>query len=220
MKPLARWTIGHVTDAGIECLEHSVRHFKEIYPEFDRVICCNNIKINSEHAIVIEQEPHSLPFPPLEDNWKFYPPRLKKSTKELFIDNDLVITKRLNSIDKFLNSNCILVTEGLKQNFGCLADKLINQEPVNTGLIGLPEGLDLREIIIDNVSSWKTRFDNQGIIAIAGKGNLLISREVGLYLPENNINWGKDAHHFLRLNVDEEHKAWKEFDTKIQRSIL
>ncbi len=219
MKPLARWTIGPVTNAGIECLEHSVRHFKQIYPEFDRVICCNNIKIYSEYADVIEQDPNSLPFPPLEDNWKFYPPRLRISAKELFIDNDLIITKRLQSIDQFLKSNEVLATEGLRQNFGIFNEKLKHQEPVNAGLIGLPEGLDLNQVIIDNISKWETRFDNQGIVVLAAK-ELLISREVGLYLPENEINWNKPAHHFLRLNVTEDHKAWKEFIARIQRSII
>lgn len=164
-------------------------------------------------CFLLEQDPDSLPFPPLEDNWKFYPPRLRKSGKELFLDNDLVITKRLPSIDKFLNSDSVLMTEGLRQNFGCLIHKLPLQSPANAGIIGLPEKLDLRRVILNNLNGWKSRFDNQGIAVLAAKGNLIIAprTEVALYLPEDSLQ-DAPAHHFLRLNVTDNHRAWREFN--------
>ncbi len=69
---------------------------------------------------------------------------------------------------------------------------------------------------MENLTGWKTRFDNQGIAVLAAKGKLIIAdrKEVGLYLPEDKINWSIPAHHFLRLNVTEEHEAWKEFIIK------
>ena len=43
MKPLIRWTMGNVSEAGWECLSESTRLLPKVYPEFDYVICYNSI---------------------------------------------------------------------------------------------------------------------------------------------------------------------------------
>jgi hypothetical protein len=129
MKPVARWTIGAVSNTGFDILKHSVNLFSKIYPEFERIICFNSIeksKIKSleRKAQLFEQkEEHSvcniLPTNPNDKQqecscgWKLCPPRLSLKTHELFIDNDLIIIKRIKEIDDWLKvQDETIISEG------------------------------------------------------------------------------------------------------------
>lgn len=43
-KLIARWTLGPCSKFGMACVKKSIQEFSKIYPEFDRVICYNNIE--------------------------------------------------------------------------------------------------------------------------------------------------------------------------------
>ena len=63
MKPLVRWTIGPVSELGHKILKRSVENFKKIYPEFDCVVCYNNIEkklLDEIHVDLFEQKKRFL----------------------------------------------------------------------------------------------------------------------------------------------------------------
>src|SRR5688572_12825908 len=103
MKPLARWTVGKVTNTGMEILRESVRVFGRIYPEFDRVVCYNNVERPAGFDGLYEQMATDLPYPLLgpdadpgeggspASGWKLCPPRLRPEAHELWLDNDIVV---------------------------------------------------------------------------------------------------------------------------------
>lgn len=48
MKPLIRWTFGMVKAPGEEVLRMAARRFRALYPEFDYVICYNNLRTDAK----------------------------------------------------------------------------------------------------------------------------------------------------------------------------
>ncbi len=112
MKPLARWTIGKVSKTGHEILKESIISFKKIYPEFDYTVCYNEIELEDLETlenVSYFQQTHdccNIQVKPFSINaWKLFPPRLRINSHEIFLDNDIVIHKRIPQIDKFLQSN-------------------------------------------------------------------------------------------------------------------
>lgn len=49
MKPLIRWTFGMVKAPGEEVLQIASKRFKVLYPEFDYVICYNNLRTDARN---------------------------------------------------------------------------------------------------------------------------------------------------------------------------
>ena len=104
-RPFVRWTIGRVHPCGWEVLLHSLDIFPRLYPEFDMIVCHNNLEIDelktlsTANVVLHEQKQDQLPYPVGTTGWKLLPPRLRLDAHELWLDNDVVLCNRLPAID-------------------------------------------------------------------------------------------------------------------------
>ena len=229
MKNIVRWTIGNCSEEGVECLRESICKFIEIYnDQFDYFICYNNIekeklvwskKINIK---LIDQKKYanSLKIKPYDKNpcWKLYPPRLRINSYEIFIDNDLIIYKKIN-LDEFIKSNIFFITQALKKNYGSLENFVKNKYNLNTGFFGIPKNFDLKKqinkIIKKYELNWDTsHFEEQGVISyiISNNKHEIINLEK-IYVSFEDYQLAKNGFHFVGLNTDIK-KFWYLHNTK------
>lgn len=177
VKPIWRWTIGDVSEVGWEILSESVRLATKVYPEFDFVICHNNLTPEKEDVL----RKFSVPLLRQDDLikrqdsgskmdffWKLVPPRIRLDSHELWVDNDLLILDRIPYIDEWLNnSDAAIISEssvGLKNWYGrfenmidpCIAECC-------AGLFGLPPGFDFGEEV-EKLSDGLVEYDEQGLV--------------------------------------------------------
>lgn len=183
MKPLLRYTIGPVNKIGFDILRHSIRLINKIYPDrFDIYICHNKLaikqfdlvsKIAREYNIKLYEQSHTagIEYIPTDVAWKLYPPRLDINRHEIFIDNDLIVFKKLEELDWFLDSrDAFFITGDINRVLG-RRDLLIPANMmINSGLFGIPPFFDFAAAIAEVCQSdkeryWKDRFDEQGTIA-------------------------------------------------------
>lgn len=188
-KPLARWTIGPVSNAGYEILLESISSFSKNYPEFDRVVCCNNIdgkffeKIsfyaNILNTPLYQQKDSDLPCQVMQPNplskcatgcgWKLAPPRLRINSIEIFIDNDLIIFKRIKEIDDFITSKKHgIISEGKWRLYGAFKDFVPQDKKLCAGFFGFPPFLSFDKHIkyfFSHFNQPLDAFDEQGITA-------------------------------------------------------
>lgn len=242
MKPIARWTVGPVSQTGLDILKHSIDLFSKIYPEFERIICFNNLnkfklKFLEKKAYFFEQKEQDsiVDLLPSDNNqeqasgcgWKLCPPRLSIQSHELFIDNDIIIRKRIKEIDNWLNhENQGLISEGHPRcrKFGVFDDCVPTGLHVCAGLFGLPPYFDFAERI--NFYNLKKKvsiggYDEQGLTAsiITNMQNYKIIPISKIHISEdwclepfyNFLNTKKqipDAIHFVGANRKPWHKGW------------
>ena len=237
MRPLARWTIGPVENLGFEILKESIFSFKVIYPEFDLILCHNHISVEKVADLGIdlyEQLAVDMPFIARQpDNnseeasgcgWKLSPPRLRMDAHELWIDNDLVIKKRLPIIDKWLESNTTLISAGVGRcrmygDFDRFVPKGLH---VCAGLFGVPPFFDFQKRIED-ISVHATKpiggYDEQGMTAA------IVTNEIGfmkiplsqLWISEDHVEFPSNipsAIHFVGANRKSWHRGWKSYKNK------
>lgn len=227
INPLIRWTIGPVSNLGFDILKESIRLVKNFYPEFNTIICFN--QLNSEQirkleklSNLYEQKHEILEYKPTAENWKIYPPRLSPTTHEIWLDNDVLITKKLSFIEDFLKTSTrSLLCEGLYRNYGKY-DKNVNiKKNINSGLFGVPPNFDF-EIAIKKFCSndvdrfWSLRFDDQGIVAgILGELDPIIipKSQIALLMPKDKFV-PASAYHFLESNKSQIHYCWEEYRKK------
>lgn len=217
-KPLIRWTIGNVSQDGIECLFKSISCWKSLYGDlFEYVVCYNNIDVNKLNFDVnlINQNDfrNSLPISPNLTAWKLYPPRLSLQSHEIFIDNDLIIYKKIPLIDRFLKSkNLFFCTEGLKRNFGIYSKDNYKELKLNSGFFGIPPYFDFCKFIENKIKKdWTTWFDEQGLVAsILSQNNLEIISLEDISICLNQFKMGLYGIHFVGLN-DKNNYFWREW---------
>lgn len=178
MRPLARWTIGPVSEQGYQILRKSVKLFQKIYPEFDTIVCCNHIDdisfIKNINVEIYEQNNNELKYPLLEpetyydsesdsthfysssnygmaaSGWKLSPPRLRLNSHELWLDNDIIIRERIKSIDNWLkNDNLCIVSMGRGRNYGIYHFLIPDEIKMCAGFFGLPPYFDFNKKILD-----------------------------------------------------------------------
>lgn len=235
-KPLVRWTIGPVADLGYEILLESVVKFSEVYPEFDRVICYNNIDKNKlkkfeNHAQLHEQTDIDLPCGVLSPvsmsdkatgcGWKLSPPRLRINSLELFLDNDVVIFSRIKEIDDWIFSKRHgIITEGKWRIFGGF-ESFVNQNyKLCAGLFGLPPFLNFYKHIRHFYSYFGKpldAFDEQGLSAavVSNMKNFYIVPIQKLRIVENHdifpdiLNESIGGIHFVGINRKIDHNGWR-----------
>lgn len=235
MKPLARWTLGKTTKLGEETLTQSVKRFKKIYPEFDLIICYNNlsnnqiINLKKLNVKLYEQNSCDLNYPLESVNsppgwkhsmpgwgWKLLPPRLRISSHELWIDNDLIIRERLPSIDKWLNTNKSIISEGSKRAYGIFEEDIPSNNTLCAGLFGLPPNYNFANKIesccIKLNGTPLGYYNEQGITVLA------VLENNPLIVPLSEVSIVKvlkkpyaKAMHFIGVNRSEEHQAWKDY---------
>lgn len=223
MKNLIRWTVGDVCQDGLDILKHSIRLIKKNYPNFERVVCFNNInkkKLIHFDATLFEQlHTNDIEYAPKNELWKLYPPRLDKESYEIVIDNDLIIFSRIKEIDFFLTSNHTLMLRGRARAFGKYDHKIPQGYAINGGLYGMPPDFDFAQKIRDcckddKIRDWTERCDDQGIIAncLLSQKHLIIEPGTILnYFPEYNfaLPYELKGIHLIRSNVGQR-KNWKQ----------
>jgi len=131
MKPLARWTIGCVLPHGIDVLRSSVRSFHRLYPEYDIIICWNNLDGQQLNRVKLmgfemhEQKESDSVYPLCEVKkarersckthgmpgwgWKLSPPRLRIEAHELWADNDIIFVKEQPTLTKWVRSDACVI---------------------------------------------------------------------------------------------------------------
>lgn len=239
MRPLARWTIGDVSDTGKEILVESVRLFRRIYPEFDRVVCYNNLEASSIahlEADLFEQK-ESMSVCPLRENdksidseamgcgWKLCPARLRPEGCELWIDNDLVIRQRISEIDNWVTAaDHGVITEGLhRQRMFGLFDKFIQSHiRACAGMFGLPPGFDFAEAIrrykpvLEESGRELGGFDEQGltVAVVTNMSSYKIIPLQTVWISEDHVPFPTTSHsayHFVAANRKPWHRGWKKY---------
>jgi len=221
LKPLVRWTISNSSDEGFECLRASIVEWRKIYgDEFDMVICHNNLsdhqygKINKFGLSCVDQKNYtrSILYLPSETAWKLYPPRLRLNTHEIIIDNDVIIYGRLPDIDEFLESYDILICEAHRRFFGQFDSFIKADLKINTGIVGFPPSLDVRQEINSILKTypnkgWLTHCCEQGVIGMLLRNNpfkLISLEDVSICNPLCDFapyKVGKCGIHFASLNA-------------------
>jgi hypothetical protein len=226
MKPLVRWVIGgNYSKAGERCLRLSIKQWKKLYGDsFDYVVCYNGRKpkVNIE---TVCQDPNALPFEPSGPAWKLYPPRLRRSSHEIIIDNDIIFHKRLPQIDQFLSySNFFLATQGVgvrSHEYGSFSGFANLQDApgkrhINSGFIGLPPGFRYKDKIMEvfkkySFDGWGGHFDEQGLVAsIVTENNYILIPLEDVSVSIHELHIGRCGIHFCGLNSGPT-KAWKQY---------
>jgi hypothetical protein len=237
-KPLARWIIGPTNERGFSCLLHSIRLFKQLYPELDLMVCHN--QIGRDRLLLLEKlgvelfEQSSsevlhgaIPLAGYNVHWKLYPPRLRLNAHEIIIDNDLVIYKRIPELDLFLTQDSTLLCQGLRGLHGSFAPYVPKGLQINSGLFGMPPGFDFHEFskpFIDKKITWNNRFDEQGLVAatlLRYPSKIIISMitipvlEPGFDIAAITTEFCC-GYHFVSLNYGQSHAAWEHYRRRIR----
>jgi len=231
MKPLVRWTIGPVLPRGFKSLELSVESVKTFYPECDLLICYNQLKdhqlerVKSLGIKMFDQEQPILPSPKdgYRFEWKICPPRLRLESHEIIIDNDIILFQNVPEIDRFLNDDNVLFSQGLWELYGRYQDKIPAGMRVNAGLFGMPPNFDFAERaseFTDDILGGIEEFDEQGLVTatLLQSPNYYMISQTSITILEdwmsirpilsNPLCCGA---HFVGINYKEKHSAWDEY---------
>lgn len=232
-----RWSIGPALDAGFGVLKYSIKNAKNIYPDFDHVICHNQLDDNKKkllsglgvRLIDTTNLKSSLCIPPDSGYfvyWKLYPPRLRLNSHEIWIDNDIIIEDRLPEINSFLNNKrSVLLYQGRKSLHGAFNEDIPDGISINSGIFGIPPGMNFQKRLNDNIqrkgmNKWNNKFDEQGLVA----KTLLEENEIYI-IPLTSIPLAhsessiepflkqpmRKGFHFVGVNYFGIHKGWNEY---------
>lgn len=239
-RPLARWTIGSTNKYGYECLLESIKAFTSFY-DVDVIIChnCEADNLHNNQATISGQFPlfdqriwaSQQSVPPKGVAWKLYPSRLDINRHEVQIDNDIILTDRVEEIDQFFSSDCTLLLEESSRTYGQFEKYVPPNYCINSGIFGLPPGFDLQKYVDFYVHSWEKNalgehdknetFDEQGLVAFA-----LLSYRKYVIIPQSSITncehelkQGKGCH-FVGLNRRNHHRPYQLFRWDNKKSYL
>jgi hypothetical protein len=238
MKPLMRWTIGPAHDSGFQILRHSVRQAQRLYGDaFRYAICYNGLNqqqlesVQSLGCECVDQKSwaHSLDIPPPGPDskggpaWKLYPPRLSLDTHEIVIDNDLVLSVRLDVIDQFLKDDSrILLTRAVRggRGYGAFDEYVRRDYTINTGLMAFPPGFDLAATLnlaleLCEVREWRKHFDEQGLIAMVTQDlNTVVIDGIRVCWTERSYKRSPHGMHFVGANKGDD-VYWRRYSTVV-----
>lgn len=209
-KPLVRWTVGDTNHLGYISLNKSIKLWKKIYGnKFDLVVCYNSQNPPNVDIPVIKQSEfvHLSSIIPNGNSWKLIPPRLRPNGHEIFIDNDLIIYDKINTIEKFLiSTNLFFITEGLKRRFDDYDGFIHPNIKMNSGLFGMPPYFDLNNSIKKIIKTLpfnnKKQFNEQGLISSIVSNNpyeLISMKEISVCYGKH-LNRGTKGIHFVGIN--------------------
>ena len=229
-KTLVRWHIGDPPRIGWRILEESIRQIQNLYPEFDCMVCKNGPErneffeaafSNKSLQLVRQDSKHANGFFNFSaEDWKLCPPRMRVGAHEIIIDNDVVITERLPSLENFLSSNQPLCLEAsaanqwIRKSYGQFNEKIPDGVKINSGLYGFPPGFDFRQKLLDlwggMEKDWSSRYDEKGSVAavIGCEDHILIPITEVLPLGQGAEFRKGPAYHFLNANRGKS-KAWE-----------
>lgn len=238
MLPIFRWTIGPVQPAGFDCLKRSIKSATNLY-ECEAVICHNRLndkQLDELHDLRVrllsqETDPAAQTINPIGVAWKLIPPRLDINRREIFIDNDLIIVKRIPEIDYFLASSSTLLLEADSRTYGQFDRHVPPDKNINSGLFGLPIGFDLQRYISFYVDDWQINsgsanelsktFDEQGLVAFVLLSHpdykIISSKTITNCEHHFESSFGM---HFVGLNRVLHHRAYAHYKSTTCRLYL
>lgn len=220
--------MGHVHEAGWECLSESTRLLPKVYPEFDYVICYNNLEykeverlksfgipLHEQTADQIEL-PHESIAGVADHFWKLCPVRLRPEAHEVWVDNDIVIRERIPEVDSFLTQNTAMISQAWgREKYGRFDPIVPKTEPWTccAGFFGLPPHFPFKEKCLDLCDGEPLQgFDEQGMVAsiVTSTENWIPIqswhlRQEGWWEPIREIT---KSTHFIRLNTGT-NSAWE-----------
>lgn len=238
MTPLARWIIGPVKKSGFDCLKVAVDNFTRLHPEFDTLICHNQLDEKSINeleklGIPLFAQTYTNGIEPKGVAWKLYPPRLRPNAHELVMDNDIVLVEKIPEIEEFLSRDCILYYESSRRSYGSFDKFVPNCIYLNSGFYGMPPGFNFETKLTSlfeqsGLTEWtnscnqgRYTWDEQGIVA-AALSNYKEHIRISLTQVTNcelDLIQGK-GFHFVGLNRYTKHKAWRDWIEKNSRLLL
>lgn len=245
-KNIVRWTIGHnVLPVGIDILGVSVQSaMRALGPNnFDWYVCYNDRTILERLKRVTDGLPVrfilqdwvdiAIPIPrpvpqtgDLEHHdefsgsvWKLCPIRLDTSVHELSLDNDVIIQRRCEALDRFWEGHLPLVAEDPCRAFGNFDRLIPHYLALNSGLFGMQPGYnpaeDVREFWESAGSPQMVSYlDEQGLLmaAITSRPYTIIEMSTREFLclhPE----WYSD--NILTPTPDRANPHWKRYTTEL-----
>jgi hypothetical protein len=235
MRPLARWTFGNCSLAGEEILKHSLKRFSVLYPEFDRVVCYNNLKpgqlemLQTLDTPLYKQSEADLNYPLVPASaepgwkysmpgwgWKLCPPRLRPESQELWIDNDIMILRRMPALDDWLGKDVCLISEGLQRAYGDFDDQI----PIGThycaGFFGLPPHFDFASKIDTSCKRLAGKplgyYNEQGLVVtvVLEAGHLLVPQSQLRIVKKLEKPYSAGLH-FIGANRTRTHEPWEQY---------
>jgi hypothetical protein len=227
-----RYTVGPVSDRGLDILHESVRRLKKLYPDFRIVVCYNQISPDRLSRLDVELIPSDRsalsrePRPGYSEHWKFYPARIAPNDYEIVCDNDILLHRPLPKIEYAVSRNFFIGYEALGRNYGNfdhVAPKCSIR--INSGLYGLPPrydfGKELNSVIDKGAKpGWAHRFDDQGMLAMVllnNKSLMCVSQsDLPIIEPDEDLSVQNNnvmccGYHFVFANREEEHHGWNSF---------
>jgi hypothetical protein len=230
MRPLGvRWTIGDVSDNGIEALRLSIWGAQRLFGPHARYAVCVNTLPVADVRMRIEPVPetlqwidatHSLPSwlqqyldPGLAEGvaWKFAPLQLFRDRYELAIDNDCILWRIPDAVRAWLDDPrpSALLAEDVRPCFGQFSG-LCGFAPRNSGLRGLPPAFDLeralRAVLAAKPTLLASELDEQGLqvaaLLRACTVHVVSVADVAIAspFPPHLPNIGRCGAHFCGLN--------------------
>ena len=235
-KPLLRYVVGPVTQAGIRSVAISAQNMLRLYPEFDIILCTNQCEphptLKALGLPIIDQSPYTVssPFPPTPGfhvHWKLSPPRFRLDAHEVIMDNDIIIDCRIDELDAFLEQeHACLIYQGLHRLFGQFHDLVDGDLRVNSGIIGLPPQYDFQSELsatarLAKIQAWSDPFDEQGLVAatLSKRPYIMIPMTRVPIVEESSAGEGWNRHlgkcgtHFVHLNLHEDHAGFRQYET-------
>lgn len=224
-----RWTVGDVSRRGFEALRLSVWGATRIFGTSARYVIC----VNSLSLDVVRRRVGSLPpgvewrdvtgeiwreidlflGPGMAEGvaWKFAPLRICPDSFELALDNDCILWKMPDAVDRWLRSGDVcLLAEDVRACFGKFAP-LCGEEPRNSGIRGLPPGFDLGSAILDTLRertvTLTSELDEQGLqvaaLSRAGDPAVVTVEDVSICspFPPHLPDLGACGAHFVGTNA-------------------
>ena len=231
MKSLGlRWTVGDVSRAGFAALQLALWGAWRVFgDQADYVVCVNTVDLH-EAQVRVGPVPAAVAWVAVSREdipafirertdlalaqgtvWKFAPLRLFPGARELAFDNDCILWDRPAAITAWLDDPdpSVLLAEDVRACFGQFSE-LCGPRPCNSGIRGLPPGLDLPALFADRLAQipapLQSELDEQGLqVAVAqavGQIHLVRLEEVTICspFPPHLPHLGTCGAHFVGLN--------------------
>jgi hypothetical protein len=231
-----RWTVGDVSVLGFEALRLSIWGAYNVFGrDASYAVCVNTIPIKQARravgrvpdAVLWLDASHLVPAfvrAHLDRamaegvGWKFAPLRVFPAFYEIALDNDCIIWSLPRTIREWLeirDARTCVIAEDVRVCLGQFAD-LCAGEPRNSGIRGLPPGLDLARALQETLAArpvtMTSELDEQGLQVAAltrtSPVRVVSLNEVSICspFPPHLPTLGTHGAHFVGLNA--KHLPW------------
>jgi len=215
MKPIIRWTIGPTSKIGFLSLKLSISCMKKIFENsVDYAICYNNLNQHQLNMlpdvdILVNQHEYENIYnceSPIGPAWKLYPPRLRRESPEISMDNDLILYNRLQKIDDFMHGSFFMITEAYNWSYhGILKNFLPSDVKINSGFVCLPPDYDYQSEISRTIDQfqlgWQNHFSEQTLVAyVFFQKNYTLINLKEINVCANVLDFGQAGLHLVGIN--------------------